>query len=107
MAKRAADHDKYLGIMHSIAQAQELDEKDKRKEENKEPIEKTCFNCGKKKTCKKFSGKLIFDGSYSAGGDITTGICDRWEHVKNKTNDPKKIKSLLKQFSKKNFSHKR
>lgn len=97
--KRAADHDKYLGIIHSIAQAEELQEKDKRKEEHKPEIKQTCFNCGTKKNCKKFSGKLTYDGSYSVGGDTHTGTCDKWCPVKNNPSDPKKVKSLLKQFS--------
>ena len=98
--KRAADHEKYLGIMNSICQAEELQEKDKRKEEHRPPEKKTCFNCGKKKSCKKFNGKITYDGSYSVGGDTHNEACDKWETIKNKLNDPKKIKSLLKQFSK-------
>ncbi|MDD5649392.1 MAG: hypothetical protein PHF86_03095 [Candidatus Nanoarchaeia archaeon] len=100
--KRAADHDKYIGIIHSIARAEELQEKDKRKSENKPDIKQTCFNCSKKKTCKKFMGKLTYDGAYSIGGDIHNKACNKWEQIKNKQNDPKKIKSLLKQYSKLN-----
>lgn len=100
--KRAADHDKYLGIMNSICQAEELQEKDKQKEENKPPLIKTCFNCGKKKSCKKFNGKLSFNGSYSIGGNSHNESCDHWCDTKKKAaNDPKQVKSLLKQFSKK------
>ncbi|MDD5650461.1 MAG: hypothetical protein PHF86_08615 [Candidatus Nanoarchaeia archaeon] len=100
MSKRAADHERYLGVIHSIARAEELEEKDKRKELNKPEIKKTCFNCEKKKNCRKFSGKLTYDGSYSIGGDTHSEACDKWEQVKNIANDPKKVKSLLKQFSK-------
>jgi len=98
--KRAADHDRYLGIIHSIAQAEELQERDKRKEENKPAKERTCLNCSKRKNCRKLNGKMIFDGTYSIGGDTKTTKCEKWGERKDISNDPKRIKSLLKQFSK-------
>lgn len=100
--KRAADHDKYLGIIHSIAQAEALEKQDKQKEENKTVREPTCLNCSKRKTCKKFNGKMTYSGTYSIGGDTKQNICDKWSEKKDFKNDPKKTKNLLKQFSKLN-----
>jgi len=99
--KRAADHDRYVGIMKSIARAEELQQKDNKKEKN-EPIkeEQSCFNCERKKSCKQFNGKMIFQGTYSIGGEVKTSSCSNWKERKSKSNDPKQIKSLLKKFSK-------
>jgi hypothetical protein len=100
MSKRAADHDKYLGIMKSIAQAEEMQNIDKAKAEGKtaKEVVKTCQNCDLKKSCRKFSGRLSTNGTYSIGGDSTVSTCDKWRQRKEIANDPKKIKSLLKQF---------
>jgi len=100
--KRAADHEKFVGIMKSLARAQDLQNRDQMKEENKPRDEPTCFNCDKKKSCRKFSGKLIVNGTYSVGGDdLQYKACDKWVDKKDRVNDPKVIKNLLKQFSKK------
>jgi hypothetical protein len=99
--KRAADHEKYVGIIHSIAQAEELEKKDKQKEENKTTKESTCLNCSKRKSCRKFNGKMTYNGTYSIGGDSRQTACDKWSETKNISTDTKKIKSLLKQFKKK------
>lgn len=98
--KRAADHDRYVGIMHSIAKAEEFQKKDEGKEENKQEKERTCLNCSKRKSCRKFNGKMSYNGTYSIGGDSRQTTCDKWSEGKKSTTNPKKIKSLLKQFSK-------
>lgn len=101
--KRAADHEKFVGIMHSIARVEEMEARDKRKEEKKTEVTPTCFNCEKRKECKKFNGKITFDGVYSVGGDISNNeVCDKWSQKKDEVNDPKKVKSLLKKFKKLN-----
>jgi hypothetical protein len=100
MSKRAADHEKYLGIMKGIAQAEEYQNIENAKTQGKTAKEviKTCQNCDLKKSCRKFSGKLTTQGVYSIGGDSTISVCDKWRQRKELANDPKKIKSLLKQF---------
>lgn len=102
MAKRAADHDKFVGIMKSVAQAEEFANIDRAKSQGKtaKEIVQTCMNCDLKRNCRKFSGKLTTDGTYSIGGDSSVKTCEKWKQRKELSNDPKKIKSLLKQFSK-------
>jgi excinuclease UvrABC ATPase subunit len=101
MSKRAADHDKFVGIMKSLAQAEDLQKKDKEKEEHKPAVEeKTCFTCERKKACKTFNGKMTVSGVYSMGGDMKVSTCEKWKERRNNPSDPKKIKSLLKQFCK-------
>jgi hypothetical protein len=103
MSKRAADHERFVGIMHSIARAEEMQQRDKLKEEHKPPVqeERNCLNCERKKSCRQFNGKTSISGTYSIGGDVKITACDKWKERKDRVGDPKKIKSLLKQFSKK------
>jgi hypothetical protein len=100
--KRAADHERYLGTIKSLARAEELQQRDKAKNQNKEPEkeEQTCLNCDKKKSCKVFNGKMTVEGVYSIGGEATVKTCDKWKERKDNPSNPKKIKSLMKQFSK-------
>jgi hypothetical protein len=94
------DHDKSLQKIQSIARANDFDKKSKIEAVSK-PEEKKCTNCNNFKTCKKFKGKLEYDGVYSVGGETTESVCDKWKQTLSKQNT-QNIKSLLKQFSKKN-----
>jgi len=104
MSRRSIDHDRFLRTVQSLAQAEDLDRKDRLKKENKKPEEKkpTCFNCERRKGCKTIEGKMTYNGTYSIGGDSATSTCDKWMQRKDLVNDEKKIKSLLKQFKKLN-----
>jgi hypothetical protein len=101
MSKRSIDHERYLGKIQSMARAEDMQNKDRLKEENNKIVkeERTCLTCGSKHSCKKFNGKTSTTGVYSVGGDVDISSCKNWKERKDKLNDPKKIKSLLKQFS--------
>lgn len=97
---RTIDHEKFLGTMKSVARAQEMQNNEHLKKENKiVSEEKTCMTCDKKRTCKVFNGRMSTIGVYSVGGDVVISSCNKWAERKDKPSDPKKIKSLLKHFS--------
>ena len=99
-AHRAIDHEKFLGTMKSVARAQDMQNNEQLKKENKiVPEEKTCMTCDKKRSCKVFNGRMSTTGVYSVGGDVVVSSCGKWAERRDKPSDPKKIKSLLKQFS--------
>lgn len=99
MSKRAVDHEKFVGIMKSVAHAEEMQQKDNRKEINKPSIEeRTCFTCDKKRSCKVFNVKTSTSGVYSIGGDVKVSSCEKWAKRRDNPSDPKQIKSLLKHF---------
>lgn len=103
MSKRAIDHDRFVGKMNSMARAEEMDKRDQRKEDLKPKIEeKSCMTCDKKRSCKTLNGKINVSGVYSIGGEAKVSTCNQWKARKDNPNDPKKIKNLLKQFTKAN-----
>jgi hypothetical protein len=101
MTKRAMDHDKWLGKIHTIARAEDID---KQRDEYVAPKEeRKCTNCDHMKTCKTFNGKMAFSGTFSFGGDAAANsICIKWRHQNkvNKVKNQSEIKSLMKQFKK-------
>lgn len=91
------DHDKELHKMQATAHAQELQDKEVRHETI---AKKTCYNCKRKRNCPKFSSMANRD-VVSVGGDGGTAfVCTNWKETNNNFSDPKKTKSLLKQFMK-------
>jgi len=106
MSKRAQEHDKWLGILHSAARAEELDRKDK-KDYVPEKEDKKCTTCGLAKNCRRLKGKTSYSGSYSIGGDSDIATCEKWTSGKKAINMKKQaseIKGLMKQF-KRNIGH--
>jgi hypothetical protein len=98
MAKRAVDHEKFLRNIQTIAKAEEFDRKDKETYVPKVE-EKKCTTCGSSRTCKKYRGKMSFEGTYSVGGDSDTMTCDKWmPKKKDSVKKASEIKGLMKQF---------
>ena len=99
MSKRAQEHDKWLGILHSAARAEELDRKDS-KDYVPEKEDKKCTNCNTAVNCKRLKAKTSYSGSYSIGGDSDIVTCEKWTQKKSKNvqKQANEIKGLMKQF---------
>ena len=95
-------HDQFVSRNLAMSNAEELFDK-RRKDHPGEKFfdplkqDKTCKTCKNKRSCRK-SMALVKNGAVSIGGDsgsITS--CKNWKEQES-LSDPKKIKSLLKQF---------
>jgi hypothetical protein len=102
--KFAIDHDRFVMKNKMLANAYEVDRKDKTMEEKgfshlKRQQEASCFNCKMKPKCQEFRTKRsgTTSGAASFGGDEKL-ICSRYTPApaESRSMSDKQIKSLLK-----------
>lgn len=101
---RSIDHERFVEKNRSIANSQELDDRDKAMENRgysylKRQQEASCFNCKMKQKCPEFRSKKSggSTGVVSFGGGESF-VCGRYSPatVENRSMTDKQIKSLLK-----------
>jgi hypothetical protein len=102
--KRAIDHDHFVEKNRSLANSQELDDKDKAMEKKgysiiKRQQEASCFNCKMKPKCPEFRSKKTggTSGVVSFGGGESF-VCSRYAPaaIEKRSMSDKQVKSLLK-----------